>query len=192
MLRPGSGALGCLEDGVVLRVALFQLPLDLAIKVVLLVLGFPVAVGEMESVEQCSVYANVGTAALNVEFWYQRELQFATARREQVLKGAADRHLMIEMKLAELVEGGVVRLNGGMGRLEVKLHRTGAKGQVYNGYGCKSDLMRGCSDFGTSCIAESSASAWKSVAPPGLAHFDHGYPGLTPWAAFFGPTSRAR
>ena len=39
---------------------------------------------------------------------------------------------MVNVELAELVEGFVVRLYGGVRRLERKGHASGGKGQMYN------------------------------------------------------------
>jgi len=56
-----DGALGDLEDDVVARIALVELGLDFAVEVVFLALGLPVAVGEMEGVEESAVDADGGS-----------------------------------------------------------------------------------------------------------------------------------
>jgi hypothetical protein len=45
---------------------------------------------------------------------------------EQGLEGAADGAFVIDVELAELVEGGIVVLDGGVGRLESDRHLCGA------------------------------------------------------------------
>ena len=123
-----DGALGVLEDDVVARIAFVHLALDFAVQVVVFVLGLPVAVGKVEGVEESAVYdvsSCCGHGSFNAEFGDESEFEFASAGGEQVLKGAADGHLVVDVELAELVESGVVVLDGGVGRLEVKLgHRS--------------------------------------------------------------------
>jgi hypothetical protein len=78
----------------------------------------------VELIEQGAVYSYGGMGAFDFEFGDEGEFEFASARGKQRLEGAADGHLVVNVELAEMVEGGVVVLDGDVRRLEVELgHR---------------------------------------------------------------------
>jgi hypothetical protein len=87
-------------------------------------------VGEVELIEECAVYSYGGMGAFDFEFGDEGEFEFASAGGKQRLEGAADGHLVVNVKLAELVEGGVVVLDRDVRRLEVELgHRSNVSGE---------------------------------------------------------------
>ena len=75
-----SGAGGRLENDVVAGVALVELEFDFLFEVVLFVLGFPVAVGQVEGIDQCAVDDDGGaTGALDAVLGDEGEMDFAAA-----------------------------------------------------------------------------------------------------------------
>ena len=113
------GALGSLEDDVVARIAFVELRFDFAVEVVFFVLGFPVAVGEVKGVDQGAVDSNVDAAcALDRELRNEGEMELFSAIGEEFGEGVADLGFVVEVELSDLVEGGVIVLYGGVGRLE--------------------------------------------------------------------------
>src|SRR5260370_7805873 len=125
-----DGALGGLKDDVVAGVAFVEFGFDFAVKVVFFVLGLPVPVREVELVEQSSVHAYGRVFSFDFKFGDEGKLEFASAGGKQVLEGAADGHLMVDVKLTELEQGGMVVLDPGMRRLEIELgHRSKLSGK---------------------------------------------------------------
>jgi hypothetical protein len=114
-----DGALGSLEDDVVAGIAFLQLGFDFAVEIVFFVFGFPVAVGEVEGVEERAVDADGGVLAFDLEFWDEGEFELASTGGEQVLEGAADGHFVAYVELAELMEGVVIGADGRVRGLEI-------------------------------------------------------------------------
>ena len=124
-----NGAFGRLKYGVVCRVAFVELALDFSLQVVLFVFGFPIAVREFVVVDQCAVNDHRRFRALYAVF--RNECEFGigpfSARSEQTLKGTTDGAFVVDVELAELVEGAVVVLDGGVRRLERDRHALEGK-----------------------------------------------------------------
>ena len=118
-----DGASGRLENDIVAGVAFVELEFDFFFEVVLFVLGFPVAVRQVEGIDQCAVDDDGGAAgALDAVLGDERELHFATALGEKVLEGAADGHFVIDVEVSEMAEGLIVGGDGSVRRLEIELH----------------------------------------------------------------------
>ena len=111
-----------LEDDVVGGVAGGDFLFDFFFEVVVLVFGFPEAAAEFEVVEECAVdFEGMRFGPRDGEFGDEGPVELAAAFGEQVLEGAAHGHFVIEVQLAELAEGFVVGLDGGVRRLQVQL-----------------------------------------------------------------------
>jgi len=91
------------------------------VQVVVFVLCLPKAVDEVVGRDEGSVDAD--SEALDGILGDKSQFAFLSALGEQVSEGAADGTLVVEMKLAMLVEGFVVGLDGGVVRLEAQRHR---------------------------------------------------------------------
>jgi len=95
-----------LEDDVVLRIATLELERDLGVDVVLRILGFPVAEGHAQLVEQCAVdEARVVGGAVELVFGDEHEVVLLAPALEQVLEGFAnDRFAVRSADLLQSVE----------------------------------------------------------------------------------------
>ena len=120
-VSPEDGALGRLEEDVVGRVAGRELAIDLRGQVVVDILGFPVAVGEAETVDQGDVddEAFVTPRAYCV-FGYEGPATLAGAVFEEGLEGGAYRGFVGDAELGELAEGAVAGFHGLWGGFEVE------------------------------------------------------------------------
>jgi len=144
-----NGPFGRLKDDVVAGIALVELVLDFFGEVVLLVLGFPIAVRQVIEIDESAVHSDRAVSSLDQVLGDEGQLWLGslTALGQQSLKGAADRALVVNVELTELAESLVVGLDGGVRRLERERHTSGGEGTVYNGMGalrvCKSGVCRG-------------------------------------------------
>ena len=121
LVLPQDGALGRLEEDIVARIAGRELAFDLRGQVVVDVLGLPVAVGEAEVVDQRAVDddAFVAPRAEGV-FGHEGPAALTGAVFEEGLECGAHRGFVGNAELGELVEGGVVGLDGLVGGFEVE------------------------------------------------------------------------
>jgi hypothetical protein len=87
----------------------------------------------VEGVEQGSVYDDASFRALDGELRNEHEMELASAVGEEFGKGVADLGLIAEVELSDLVEGGVVVLDRGVGRLECERHILGGKRKCTTG-----------------------------------------------------------
>lgn len=106
------------------------------------VFGFPPGAGEVEGVDQASVYAEGAFAgAGDGVFGDEGPVELAGALFEEVFEGGADVAFVVEACSAECGEGFVVGLDGGVVGFEIELgHRTSGYGEVMGL--CGVDLMR--------------------------------------------------
>lgn len=111
---------GGLENDVVAGIAFIELALDFLSEVVFFVFGFPVAVGKFVVVDEGAVDADRSAGALDEIFGNEGEFGIGAlaAFGQEGLEGATDGSLMVDIELAELVQGLVVSLDGRMRRLE--------------------------------------------------------------------------
>lgn len=118
---PEDGTLGRLEEDIVARVAGRELALDLRGQVVVDILGFPVAVGEAEIVDQGAVDDDAFvTPRADGMFEHEGPAALTGAVFEEGLEGGTHRGFVGDAKLGELVEGGVVGFDGLVGGFEVE------------------------------------------------------------------------
>jgi len=94
-----NGTFGSLKDDVVSRVALLQFALDFAGEVVFLVLGFPVAVGQVVEVDEGTVHDYGRPGALDAILGDERELRLGLSSTlcQQILKATTNRAFMIDI-----------------------------------------------------------------------------------------------
>jgi hypothetical protein len=74
--------------------------------------------GEVKGVEQCSIDDHAGFGALDGELRDEGEMEFSSTIGEELGESVADLRFVIEVKLSDLIERGVVVLDRGMGRFE--------------------------------------------------------------------------
>jgi hypothetical protein len=109
-----DGPIGRLEDRVVRRVALVQLLLDLAVQVVVAVLGLPEAMGESVLVEQGSIDANA--TVLRAPFRNEFPAHLGATVGQEVAEGGADRPFVLRADALVGLELVVIVFDGVVGR----------------------------------------------------------------------------
>jgi hypothetical protein len=87
-----------LKDDAVVRITLVELGLDLAVEIVLFVLGLPVAVSEVEGVEQSAVDDDTAFGALDRKLGNKSEMELSWAIGEQLGESIADLGFIVEVK----------------------------------------------------------------------------------------------
>ena len=108
-----------LEEDIVARVAGLELALDLGGQVVVNVLGLPVAVRQPEIVDQRAVGDDaLAASGVERELRHEGPAALAGAGFEEGLEGGAHRGFVGDAEAGELVERGVVGLDGLVGGLE--------------------------------------------------------------------------
>ena len=112
--------MGGLEEDVVTGVAGVEFLLNLLFQVVLGILGFPVAMGQPEVVEQGAVQAEGVAIFLEGILLHQGEAALFGAVAQQGGKGRGDGAFGIKIELAQVLEFVVVGFDDLMGRLEVE------------------------------------------------------------------------
>jgi hypothetical protein len=111
-----------LEEDVAVGLALVELAADFGFKVVVGVLGFPVAVDALEGVAEGGVHDDaVAAAALHGKFGFEGPAALAGGGAEEVEEGLADGGFAGDVVLVELGEGGVVGLDELVARFEAGL-----------------------------------------------------------------------
>jgi len=116
------GALGCLEDDVVGGVTSSELGLDFAVEIVFFVLRLPVAMSQVKCVEQRAVYNDAFFGSLDRELRNEGEMELSSAVGEELGEGVADLGFVVEVRLSDLIESGLVVLYRDVRRLEGKGH----------------------------------------------------------------------
>jgi len=117
--------MGRLEQDVVTRVAHLEFALDFPLQIVVDVFGLPIAMGQMEIVDQSAIYTQREfVRAPEFPFRNQSPIMLSRAMGQKVLKCRADRRLMSYAKVFKLPQCGVIALNRLMCRFEVqRLHQ---------------------------------------------------------------------
>src|ERR1019366_5003165 len=106
-----DGLLGGLKDDVGLGIAAVELGADFAFEVVVLVFGFPEAARKVERVNHSPVNLDdPGLGLVDGVFGNERPFELASATAQQGLKGAAHRHLVVDVELPVLAERLVIAL----------------------------------------------------------------------------------
>ena len=107
-----DGLLGGLKDDVGFGVAAVELGADFLFEVVVLVLGFPEAARKAEGVDHRAVNLDdPGLGLVDGVLGDERPIELASASAQQGLKGAAHRHLVVDVELPVLAEGLVIALD---------------------------------------------------------------------------------
>ena len=118
---PEHGPARRLEEDVVARVAGRELALDLGGQVVVFVLGLPVAVREVELVDQGAVNDDASAGArVDGVLGHEGPAELAGAVFEQGLEGGAHGGLAGDVEVGEAAEGGVVVFDGLVAGFEVE------------------------------------------------------------------------
>gem|GEM_PF-4479555 len=80
---------------------------------------------EVEGVEQSPVHDDAVLGPLNGELRDERQMELSSAIAQQFSESVTNLGLIVEVKLAKLVERGVIGLHRGVRRLESKRHVCG-------------------------------------------------------------------
>ena len=120
LVLPEDGALRRLEEDVVARVAGLELALDFRGQVVVNILGLPIAVRQLEIVDQRAVHDDALAAGVERELRHEGPAGLAGAGFEEGLEGGAHGGFVGDGEAGEPVEGGVVGFDGAVGGFEVQ------------------------------------------------------------------------